>query len=93
MGGGGIPFVRSTEASGILGINKDKCVMKIIVNPQDDEPYTGSVNCGTVTYQSKNHYYVDQVYSYENGALILSQRWEVSHNALSFYSILQSISR
>lgn len=73
MGGGGVPFIRSTEASGILAINKDKCVMKIIVNPQDDEPYTNSVNCGTVTYQSKNHYYVDQAYSYENGAVVLSQ--------------------
>ena len=34
MGGGDIPFVGSMKSSGTLAVNKGKCVMSIIVNPE-----------------------------------------------------------
>ena len=74
MGGGDIPFIDSIKSSGNLAVNKDRYVMSIIVNPEDDEPYFKSINCGTINYSSQNRYYVDQVFSYENGALILKQK-------------------
>lgn len=74
MGGGEIPFIDSIKSSGNLAVNKDRYVMSIIVNPEDDEPYFQSINCGTINYSSQNRYYVDQVFSYENGALILKQK-------------------
>ncbi|WP_292381755.1 hypothetical protein [Methanosarcina sp. UBA289] len=72
MGGSDIPFIASMKSSGTLAVNKGKCVMSIIINP-DTTPKVKSVDCGTVTYTSQNGHYVDQVFSYENGALILDQ--------------------
>jgi hypothetical protein len=72
MGGSDIPFIASMKSSGTLAVNKGKCVMSIIINP-DTTPKVKSVDCGTVTYTSQNGNYVDQVFSYENGALILDQ--------------------
>ncbi|KKG11444.1 hypothetical protein [Methanosarcina sp. 2.H.A.1B.4] len=75
MGGGSIPLIGSIKSSGTLAVNKDPCIMSIIVNPDSDSGhYFKSINCGTVTYNSQNRYYVDQVFSYEGGALILGQR-------------------
>ncbi|MGB9938533.1 hypothetical protein [Methanosarcina sp.] len=72
MGGGDIPYIGSMKSSGTLAVNKGKCVMSIIVNP-DTVPKVISLDCGTVTYTSQNNHYVDQVFSYENGAVILNQ--------------------
>ncbi|HWQ49632.1 MAG TPA: hypothetical protein VN414_11960 [Methanosarcina sp.] len=72
MGGGDIPYIGSMKSSGTLAVNKGKCVMSIIVNP-DTVPKVKSFDCGTITYTSQNSHYVDQVFSYENGAVILDQ--------------------
>lgn len=74
IGGGAIPLIGPIKSSGTLAVNKDKCVMSIIANPADSNPYFKSINCGTVTYNSQNRYYVDQVFSYEGGALICGQK-------------------
>ncbi|AKB46273.1 hypothetical protein MSKOL_0496 [Methanosarcina sp. Kolksee] len=73
MGSGGTPLVSSMKSSGTLAVNKDKCKMELKVNYDKDDPYVKSINCGTITYNSHNNYYMDQVFSYENGALILKQ--------------------
>lgn len=73
MGGGDIPFVGSMKSSGTLAVNKGKCVISIILNRENADPYIKSIVCGAVTYTSKNNNYVDQVFSYENGAVILAQ--------------------
>jgi hypothetical protein len=74
MGGGDIPFVGSIKSSGSLAINKDDCTMGIVVKePSGTEAYVKSLNCGTITYNSQNRYYVNQNFSYECGALILDQ--------------------
>lgn len=72
MGGGDIPYIGSMKSSGTLAVNKGKCVMSVIINP-DTDPKVKSLDCGTVTYTSQNNHYVDQVFSYENGAVILHQ--------------------
>ncbi|MDD2340165.1 MAG: hypothetical protein PHG79_07900, partial [Methanosarcina sp.] len=74
MGGGGIPLISSMKSSGTLAVNKDKCVISIIVNREGAVPYIKSIDCGTVTFTSQNTQYVDQVFSYESGALILDQK-------------------
>lgn len=73
MGSVGTPFVGSMKSSGTLAVNKDKCVVSIILNRENAAPYIKSIVCGAVTYTSKNNNYVDQVFSYENGAVILAQ--------------------
>lgn len=74
MGGGDTPIVSSMKSSGTLAVNKGKCVMSVIVDCEDVDPYIKSINCGTVIYTSQNNNYVDQIFSYESGALILDQR-------------------
>jgi hypothetical protein len=73
MGSGGTPLVSSMKSSGTLAVNKDKCIMALKVDYDKPDPYVKTINCGTITYNSHNNYYMDQVFSYENGALILKQ--------------------
>lgn len=73
MGSEGTPLVSSMKSSGTLAVNKDKCIMTLKVNYEEADPYVKTINCGTITYNSHNNYYIDQVFSYENGALILKQ--------------------
>ncbi len=75
MGGGDIPLVGPIKSSGSLAVNKENFTMSIIVVPEDSSTnYSRLIDCGTITYNSQNRYYVDQNFSYENGALILDQR-------------------
>lgn len=74
MGGGEIPIADSSKSSGTLSLNTEQCRMtitpeksSIIIDPQ-------IVDCGGITYRSNNREYLDQVFRYENGALILSQK-------------------
>lgn len=73
MGGGSLPIIGITQSSGILAVNKDKCIMSAIVIYNDSTSFPFNVSCGTITYASQNHYYVDQGFNYEGGALILDQ--------------------
>lgn len=77
MGGGGLPLVGPIKSSGTLAVNKDNCKIGIVATVVTPNGSTSSrsqlINCGTITYSSQNNYYVDQVFSYENGALILNQ--------------------
>jgi len=75
MGGGDIPIIGPIKSSGSLAVNKDRCIMSVSVYPNTTNiaSYFKSINCGTVTYNSQNRYYVDQIFSYEGGALVLEQ--------------------
>ncbi|HEY3361873.1 MAG TPA: hypothetical protein VGK06_08650 [Methanosarcina sp.] len=85
MGGGSIPLVGPIKSSGSLAVNKENYSMGIVVEPKPDPQspnnkknnsnnYSKFINCGTITYNSQNRYYVDQNFSYECGALILDQK-------------------
>ncbi|WP_240664295.1 hypothetical protein [Methanosarcina sp. MSH10X1] len=74
MGGGDVPFIGPIKSSGSLAVNKDNCIMGIVVrSPSGSMLYNKSLNCSTITYNSQNRYYINQNFSYECGALILDQ--------------------
>ncbi|MDD4681101.1 MAG: hypothetical protein PHP79_09530 [Clostridia bacterium] len=74
MGGGSIPLIGPIKSSGSLAVNKENCTMRIVVTSNNSsDNYYKLINCGTITYNSQNRYFVDQDFSYENGALILGQ--------------------
>ena len=72
MGGGEIPVLEPSKSSGTLSVNTERCRM-IITPKRPLVTDTKTVECGGITYYSNNRQYLDQVFRYENGALILAQ--------------------
>lgn len=77
VGGSDVPFIGGMTTGGTLAINNDISGLSIIV---DTNTSTGGYNSqtflhntGTVKYRPTNTYYVDETYSYENGALIVAR--------------------
>jgi hypothetical protein len=72
IGGGEVPAFDSSKSAGKLEVNTEKCTM--IVTPyspsQKIKPHI--IECGGITCYSENRQYPDQVFKYENGALILA---------------------
>ncbi len=77
MGGGDIPVISSGRSSGTLSVNDNGCGMLIDANNATGMlPYSSDVNLtglGSISYRSCNNYYLNQMFEYENGALILVQ--------------------
>ena len=73
MGGGDLPLVGPIKSSGTLAVNEENCTIGIVASRNDSIKHSQFINCGTITYNSQNNYYVNQAFSYENGALILDQ--------------------
>ncbi|MDI9394325.1 MAG: hypothetical protein QM426_02435 [Euryarchaeota archaeon] len=69
MGGGEVPVFEPSKSNSKLAVNTEKCTISIIL--PNHAPYT--VDCGGITYYSENRQYPNQVFRYENGALILAQ--------------------
>jgi hypothetical protein len=74
MGGGEIPIIEPSKSSGTLSLNTERCRMTIIPERSSISNSTEIVDCGGITYRSNNREYLNQVFRYENGALILSQK-------------------
>lgn len=72
MGGGEIPFLEPSKSSGELSVNTERYAMTIIPrsSSQTIMPYT--LECGGITCYSENKQYPNQIFRYENGALILA---------------------
>ena len=73
MGGGEIPVLEPSKSSGTLSVNTERCRMVITPKRSSITESPKIVDCGGITYYSNNRQYMDQVFRYENGALILSQ--------------------
>lgn len=77
VGGSEVPFIRSTTTGGSLAINNDISGMSIKVNTDNTSTeFDSGVSLyytGTVSYRPANIHYVNEMYCYENGALIVSQ--------------------
>jgi hypothetical protein len=74
MGGGEIPILEPSKSSGTLSVNTEPCKMTITLNNSSNSSFfSKTVDCGGITYYSNNRQYVDQIFRYENGALILKQ--------------------
>lgn len=71
MGGGDVPVFEPSKSNSKLAVNTEKCMMSITLAKYPLN--TKTVDCGGVTYYSENRQYPDQVFRYENGALIISQ--------------------
>ncbi len=69
MGGGEISILEPSKSSGTLSINTRSYKMTIIPTLGNET----SINSNIITYHSNNRQYVDQVFRYENGAVILVQ--------------------
>jgi hypothetical protein len=70
MGGGDVPVFEPTKSNSKLAVNTEECIMTITVA---NHTFPHTVDCGGITYYSENRQYPDQVFRYENGALILAQ--------------------
>lgn len=72
IGGGEIPIFESSKSNGRLEINTERC--KITVKPyttnQTVDPYF--FECNGISCCSGNRQYPNQIFRYENGALILA---------------------
>lgn len=77
VGGTEVPFIRSTTTGGSLSINNDISGMSVLIKTDNMSTEFDSNESlyytGTVTYRPANLHYVDEMYCYENGALIVSQ--------------------
>lgn len=77
VGGSEVPFIRSTTTGGSLAVNNDISGMSIKVNTDNSTTkFDSGVSLyytGTVSYRPANLHYVNEMYCYENGALIVSQ--------------------
>jgi hypothetical protein len=77
MGGGDLPVISSGRSSGTLSVNDNGCGMWIDANNATGMlPYNSDANLtglGSISYRSCNNYYLNQMFEYENGALILVQ--------------------
>lgn len=73
IGGGEVPAFDPSKSDGNLEVNTEKCTM--IVTPyspsQRIKPHI--IECGGISCYSENRQYPDQVFRYENGALILAE--------------------
>ena len=73
MGGGEVPIVAPSRSSGMLSVNMDPCIIRLVTFNVSGSSHTETVECGGITYGSNNEQYVDQILRYENGGLILTQ--------------------
>ena len=69
LGSKEMPFLTSNRAYGDLIFNEDACVVTLINNENVELSYT----LGSFEYKSDNSYFINQDYTFENGAMILSQ--------------------
>ncbi len=65
IGGGEVLVFEPSKSNGRLGLNTERCRMTIL-NPYYD------FECGGISCSSGNRQYPDQIFRYENGALILA---------------------
>lgn len=82
LGTAEIPIFGSGRTYDYLDISSDDCLVEI---SNDTDSYSFSL--GTVSFSSKNSYYVDQSYIYEAGALILSQSEASVLNGKPLFSV------
>ncbi len=74
MGGGEIPFLEPSKSNGKLGVNTERYAMTVVPRSlsQKIEPDNFTIECGGITCYPENRQYPNQIFRYENGALILA---------------------
>lgn len=74
MGGGQIPYLEPLKSDGKLEVNTERYAMTIVPNRPSLRimPDNFTLECGGITCCSENRQYPNQIFRYENGALIIS---------------------
>ena len=81
LGSKEMPFLLSARAFGSLEIIPDHCEITIThMDPITTNTVIETFKIGTIKYSSINAYYLNQIYAYEAGSIILSQ-----HNGDTMY--------
>ncbi|VVB61783.1 Uncharacterised protein [uncultured archaeon] len=73
LGNKELPFLVSSKAFGTLEILNNSCTVTISHTPINSTTETSIFPIGTITYSSTNAYFLNQNYTYEAGAMIVSQ--------------------
>jgi hypothetical protein len=73
LGSKELPYLLSVRAFGLLEISKNACTVSISNGTLAEGVHTSVFSLGTITYSSANAYFLDQTYTYESGAMIVSQ--------------------
>lgn len=75
LGSDEMPFLTTMRSYGDINIMPNDCKITITYKSSQDPTSDESVTfkAGSIKYSSRNAYYMNQNYIYENGALILSQ--------------------
>lgn len=71
LGSKELPYMMSIKAFGLLEIQENARSIKV-VSPSETKTFP----IGVITYSSTNAYFLDQTYTYEAGAMIVSQTTE-----------------
>ena len=85
LGSGKIPYLLSEHSYGDLDISSDSLSVTI---QNDTNSY--EYDLGMIQYSSRNSYFVDQIFSYEAGAVIISQHQGDFLSLSPFFSINKS---
>ncbi len=81
LGSKELPFLVSSKAYGTLEILDNSCSINI---QNDSTEYTYPI--GTITYTSSNAYFLNQIYTYEAGSMIVSQPQQNGGNLMMSHS-------
>ncbi len=77
MEGGELPFFQRTRPVSTLTLAPEGSMMSVSVTENNSTtrlyPKNGPLATGTISHHTSNFNYINQVYTYENGALIISQ--------------------
>lgn len=73
LGSRELPYLVSSKSFGTLEILENSCTITIKNETATNAILTTTHPIGTITYSSTNAYYLDQSYTYETGAMIVSQ--------------------
>jgi len=84
LGSGKIPFVLSERSFGSLEIIENACIVDIEGNS------SASYSMGSIQYRSRNSHYIDQIFRYETGAVIIGQSQGSFLSAMPFFSITKN---
>ncbi len=81
LGSDKIPFVLSERSYGVLEIIENACTIHIQGNTSE------SYVLGGLQYRSRNNQYVDQIFRYETGAVIVAQSQGSFLSSMPFFSV------
>jgi len=73
LGSKELPFLISSKASGTLEVLEKSSIITITNESINNNIQTSVFPIGKITYSSANAYFLDQSYTYEAGAMIVSQ--------------------